>query len=87
MDKNYKYAGKQLTERIAREHIIEIFSGKTGIEKKEIKQAVDETHTRERYRIAAIPLFGLRAAITVPCHSIHLSNIRNGLCSRLAHCG
>ena len=44
MDKNYKYAGKPLTERIAREHIIEIFSGKTGIEKKEIKQAIDETH-------------------------------------------
>ena len=45
MDKNYKYAGKPLTERIAREIVIEIFSGKTGIEKKEIKRVVDETHT------------------------------------------
>ena len=45
MNKNYKYAGRPLTERIARELIIEIFSGKTGIKKKEIKQAVDDTHT------------------------------------------
>lgn len=46
MNKNYKYAGKPLTERMARELAIEIFSGKTGIQKQEIKQAVDETHTK-----------------------------------------
>ena len=42
---SYKYAGKPLTEKIARELVIEIFSGETNVEKKEIKQTVDETHT------------------------------------------
>ena len=45
MNAIYKYAGKPLTEKIARELVIEIFSGKTGVRKKEIKQVVDETHT------------------------------------------
>ena len=45
MNNTYKYAGKPLTERIARELVIEIFSGKTGIQKKEIKRVVDDTHT------------------------------------------
>ena len=45
MNQSYKYAGKPLTERIARELVIEIFAGETGVEKKQIKQAVDETHT------------------------------------------
>ncbi len=44
MNDNYKHAGKPLTERIARELVIEIFSGETGIKKKEIKQVVDDTH-------------------------------------------
>ena len=46
MNKNYKHAGKPLTEKIARELVMEIFSGETDIQKKEIKQAVDETHTK-----------------------------------------
>ena len=45
MNESYKYAGRSLTERIARELVIEIFAGETGIRKKDIKQAVDETHT------------------------------------------
>ena len=46
MSNNHKHVGKPLTERIARELIIEIFSGKTEIKKKEIKRVVDETHTQ-----------------------------------------
>ena len=46
MNKNYEYVGKPLTEKIARELIIEIFSGKTGIQKQEIRRVVDETHTK-----------------------------------------
>ena len=46
MDKSYKHVGKPLTQQIAKELVIEIFSGETGVQKKEIKQAVDETHTK-----------------------------------------
>ena len=46
MNENYSHVGKPLTERIASALIIEIFSGKTGIEKKEIRRVVDETHTQ-----------------------------------------
>ena len=45
MNQSYKHAGKPLTQGIARELVIEIFAGETGIRKKDIKQAVDETHT------------------------------------------
>lgn len=45
MNQDYQYAGKSLTEKIARELIVELFSGKTEIKKKKIRQTVDETHT------------------------------------------
>ena len=46
MNNSYEHAGKPLTQKIAMELVIEIFSGKTGIKKKEMKQTVDETHTK-----------------------------------------
>ena len=45
MNSSYKHTGKPLTMKIARELVIELFSGETGVQKKEIKQVVDETHT------------------------------------------
>ena len=52
MNENYAYTGKPLTERIARELIREVFSGETGIKKKEIKQVVDDTHTSRGGRLS-----------------------------------
>ena len=65
MNKNYKYAGKPLTEKIARELIVEIFSGKTGVQKKKIKQDVDETHTSRGGSLSTNEMHPVSAALSV----------------------
>ena len=45
VDKAYQHVGKSLTGKIARELIMELFSGEGEIEKKQIRQTIDETHT------------------------------------------
>ena len=65
MNKKYKYAGKPLTEKIARELITEIFSGETGVEKKKIKQAVDETHTSRGGSLSKNEMHPVSGALSV----------------------
>ena len=65
MNKNYKHVGKPLTERIARTLIIEIFSGKTGIEKKEIRRVVDETHTQRGGHLSTNEVHPVSSALSL----------------------
>ena len=65
MNKNYKYAEKPLTERMARELVIEIFSGKTGIQKQEIKRAVDETHTKRGGSLSTNEIHPVSTALSI----------------------
>ncbi|MDE0555678.1 MAG: hypothetical protein OXI24_15760 [Candidatus Poribacteria bacterium] len=65
MSKTYKYAGKSLTERIARELVIEIFSGKMDIEKREIRQKVDEIHTSRGGRLSTNEIHPVSTALSI----------------------
>ncbi len=65
MNENYKYAGVPLTEKIARELVIEIFSGETDIRKQEIKQAVDETHTSRGGSLSANEMHPVSVALSI----------------------
>ena len=65
MNKNYKYAGRPLTEKIARELVIEIFSGNTGIKKREIKRAVDEAHTSRGGRLSTNEVHPVSGVLSV----------------------
>ncbi len=65
MNNSYKHAGKPLTEKIARELIIELFSGETGVQKKEIKQVVDETHTKRGGNLSTNEMHPVSSALNI----------------------
>ena len=65
MHKSYKHAGKALTQKVARELVIEIFSGKTGIQKKQIKQAIDETHTSRGGSLSTNEVHPVSSALSI----------------------
>ena len=65
MNSSYKHVGKSLTERIARELIIEIFSGKTEIQRTEIRQTVDETHTQRGGHLSTNEIHPVSSALSL----------------------
>lgn len=65
MNSSYKYTGLSLTEKIARELTVEIFSGKTGVQKKEIKRAVDETHTSRGGSLSTNEMHPVSTALSI----------------------
>ena len=87
MNKSYKHAGKPLTGKIARELIIEIFSGKTGIQKKEIKQAVDETHVKRGGSLSTNEMHPVSAALNIMKKEGLVNNLTRGKWSILSNPG
>ena len=65
MNQSYKHAGKPLTLKIARELVIERFSGKTGVQKKELKRVVDEMHTKRGGSLSTSEMHPVSAALSV----------------------
>ena len=65
MNQSYEHAGKPLTLKIARELVIEMFSGKTGVEKKELKRVVDEMHTKRGGSLSTNEMHPVSAALSV----------------------
>ena len=65
MKNSYEYAGKPLTQKIAMELIIEIYSGETDVQKKKIKQAVDERHTQRGGILSTTELHPVSGALNV----------------------
>ena len=65
MNNGYKHTGKPLTEGIARELITELFSGETGVQKKKIKQTVDETHTSRGGSLSTNEMHPVSGALSV----------------------
>ena len=65
MNQSYENAGKPLTLKIARELIIERFSGKTGVQKKELKRVVDEIHTKRGGSLSTNEMHPVSAALSV----------------------
>ena len=65
MNESYEHVGKPLTLKIARELVIERFSGKTGIEKKELKRVVDEIHTQRGGSLSTNEMHPVSAALSV----------------------
>ena len=60
-----EHAGKPLTLKIARALLIEMFSGKTGVQKKELKRAVDEMHTKRGGSLSTNEMHPVSAALSV----------------------
>ena len=65
MNQSYEHAGKPLTLKIARELVIERFSGKTGVQKKELKRVVDEIHIRRGGSLSTNEMHPVSAALSV----------------------
>ena len=65
MNQSYEHTGKPLTLKIARELVIEIFSGKTGVKKKKMKQAVDEMHIKRGGSLSTNEMHPVSAALSV----------------------
>ena len=84
MHKSYKHAGKPLTQGIARELVIEIFSGKTGIQKKQIKQAVDETHTSRGGNLSTNEVHPVSTALSIMKKEGFANNPTRGMWSILS---
>ena len=65
MKNSYEYAGKALTQKIAMELIIEIYSGETDVEKMEIKRVVDERHTQRGGVLSTTEMHPVSGALNV----------------------
>ena len=65
MNQSYEHAGKPLTLKIAKELVIEMFSGKTGVQKKELKRVVDEMHIKRGGSLSTNEMHPVSAALSV----------------------